>query len=69
MQLAPNAGFDAWMVKVDAIIAKKCHGFTSVDLPDWMYFDAYDDDVSPAAAAKAAIKAAKDAPTAAWRLL
>jgi hypothetical protein len=56
---APNAGFDAWMAKVDAIITKKC-GLTSRHLPDWMYFDAYDDGASPASAAKAAIKAAKE---------
>lgn len=50
-------GFDAWMVKVDAIIQKKC-GLSYLDLPDYCYADEYEDGASPAEAAKAAIKAA-----------
>jgi hypothetical protein len=59
MKPAANAGFDAWMAKVDAAIARK-FGVDSNDLPDWNYLDAFEDGMAPAAAAKAAIRAAKD---------
>ncbi len=52
--------FKNWMAKVDAILAKKLGGLDSSDLPDWMYFDAFDDGMSPATAAKKALKAAKE---------
>lgn len=50
--------FSAWMAKVDAVLGKM--GFHSLDLPDWRYRDAFDDGWSPARAAYAALKAAKD---------
>jgi Family of unknown function (DUF5419) len=49
----------AWMSKVDAALVKMC-GLDSNDLPDWNYCDAYADGVTPSAAAKAAMRAAKD---------
>lgn len=55
----PNPKFDAWMAKVNAAVVKKC-GLSADDLPDWGYFDAFEDGFSPAAAANAAIKAAKE---------
>lgn len=55
----PDPKFDAWMAKVDAVIEKNC-GLSNRDLPDWNYLDAFEDGFSPAAAAKAAIKAAKE---------
>jgi Family of unknown function (DUF5419) len=57
---AAKAGFDKWMAKVDAYIANKFGGIDSNDLPDWNYEDAFEDGASPSAAAKAAIRAAKD---------
>ena len=50
--------FEQWMAKVDAILVKKC-GLDSRDLPDWMYFDAFEDGFSPAAAAREALKEAE----------
>ena len=54
-----NAAFDAWMAKVDAIIRAKTGGLDSRDLPDWAYFDAFEDGYSPGAAALAARRAAR----------
>jgi len=54
-----GAAYSAWMKKVDAIIVKKC-GLGADDLPDFNYLDAFEDGFSPAAAAKEAIKWAKD---------
>lgn len=56
---AANPAYDKWMAKVDAFIARK-FGVDSNDLPDWNYLDAFEDGMSPSAAAKAAISAAKD---------
>lgn len=56
---AADAAFEKWMAKVDAMLAKKC-GLDSRDLPDWNYLDAFEDGFPPGAAAKAALKAAKD---------
>ena len=52
-------GFGTWKAKVDALISAKC-GITSDDLPDYCYRDAFEDGATPAQAAKAAIKAAKE---------
>ncbi len=51
--------FETWMAKVDLVLDKLC-GLDSHDLPDWMYCDAFDDGMSPATAAKKALKAAKE---------
>lgn len=53
----PDPKFAVWMAKVDAFISKK-FGVDSSDLPDWNYLDAFEDGMSPSAAAKAAIRAA-----------
>lgn len=50
--------FEAWIREVDSLIAKSAGGLTSGDLPDCPYYDWYDQRVSPAAAAKRAIKLA-----------
>lgn len=51
--------FNAWMKKVDAVLIAKT-GLSNSDLPDWTYFDAFEDGATPASAAKQAIKAAKE---------
>lgn len=51
--------FEKWIKAVDAHIAAFC-GLGSDDLPDCCYRDWYDSGVSPAAAAKRAIKNAKE---------
>jgi hypothetical protein len=51
--------FDQWMKLVDEHIKHQC-GMTSNDLPDWLYWDAWNKGRKPEAAAKAAIKAARD---------
>ena len=52
-------GFDAWMVKVNAIIVKRT-GLSADDLPDYLYDDDYEDGASPSQAASAAIRYAKE---------
>jgi Family of unknown function (DUF5419) len=49
--------FEVWMKEVDRILDTAC-GLTSQDIPDWMYYDAYEDGVKPTVAAKRALKAA-----------
>jgi hypothetical protein len=49
--------FETWMAKVDAWLWKNA-SLDSWTLPDWGYRNAYDDGVSPAKAAKEALKAA-----------
>ncbi len=51
--------FDEWLKAVDDEVWAKA-GMSHLDLPDWGYRDAYDDRRSPAAAARSAIRAAKD---------
>lgn len=46
-----EAGFRAWLAKVDAAIARKC-GLSHLDLGDWRYRDAYEDGLSPAHVAR-----------------
>jgi antirestriction protein len=50
-----DAGFDAWMSKVDAEV-KKISGMAVADLDDAPYRDWYEDDLSPSRAARRAIK-------------
>jgi len=49
--------FEVWMNKVDASVSRRA-GLGAYDLPDWMYRDAYDDDMSPEDAATEALIAA-----------
>lgn len=51
--------FDIWMQKVDSLLSKHI-GLSSADLPDYCYRDEFDDGATPAQAAKAAIRAAKE---------
>jgi hypothetical protein len=51
--------FEEWMAKVDAVLLKRC-GLDNRDLPDWTYFDAFEDGYTPTAAAAAALRAAKE---------
>jgi Family of unknown function (DUF5419) len=59
MKKPDTTAFDKWMAKVDAVLVKKC-GMDNRDLPDWAYADAFEDGFTPAAAARHALKAAKD---------
>jgi hypothetical protein len=47
--------FDAWMAKVNAIIEAK-YGLSSDDLPEVCYSDWYEDEVTPAQAARRALR-------------
>lgn len=47
--------FDAWMTRVNAAIDKLC-GCDSDDLPDYDYYNAYEDMLSPSQAARKAIR-------------
>ena len=49
--------FEAWMKKVDASVSARA-GIGASDLPDGMYRDAYDDEMSPKDAATEALLAA-----------
>lgn len=51
--------FQQWKHQVDAAIVKKV-GMSADDLPDWPYRDAYNRGHSPASAASAAIRSAKE---------
>lgn len=51
-----NDAFTAWMAKVDDAIAGKLAGLTSDDLIDQPYSDWFDGGMSPAAAAKKAVR-------------
>lgn len=53
--MARKVTFEAWLAKVDAAIRAKT-GLTLRDLDDCPYADWYEDGVSPATAAKRAIK-------------
>ena len=50
-----DAGFDAWMKKVDAEV-QKMSGMHVADLDDAPYRDWYEDDLSPSRAARRAIQ-------------
>lgn len=53
--------FTEWMKQVDAKIEKRVgFGIVSADLPDYCYRDEYDDGTTPAQAASAAIRNAKE---------
>lgn len=39
--------FEQWMKKVDGILASRLCGMSSGDLPDRMYRDAYDGEITP----------------------
>ena len=51
--------FEQWKAYVDAIIENRM-SLTSDDLPDWDYYSAYADGMTPSAAATYAIRNAKD---------
>jgi hypothetical protein len=51
--------FEQWMADVDRCLEQKC-GLTHEDLPDWGYYDAYDDGMTPKGAAIKAIKASDE---------
>ena len=51
--------FEQWKQQVDRHIAEFC-GLTSDDLPDCNYRDWYEDEVSPAQAARRAVKYATE---------
>jgi hypothetical protein len=50
-----DAGFKAWMTKVDAIVWRKA-GCSVDDLADVCYRDWYEDEVPPARAASMALR-------------
>ena len=54
MTTAYRQPFEVWMEKVDDHI-EAASGLTMEDLPDWHYYDAFDDGVSPKSAAEAAL--------------
>jgi hypothetical protein len=54
-----EAAFAAWMVRVDALLVRKV-GLDSRDLPDICYRELHDDGASPAEAASAALRAARE---------
>jgi len=56
---AEEIAFTAWMKRVDWCIGKLV-GFTSDDLPDYAYRDAFRAKKEPLTVARAVIKAAKD---------
>jgi hypothetical protein len=39
--------FAKWMEKVDNLIAQETDGFTSADLPDYCYYDAWAANLEP----------------------
>jgi hypothetical protein len=47
--------FKDWMAIVDERIASELMGLTSWDIPDWGYWDAWNDGVNPNDAAYAAL--------------
>ena len=47
--------FENWMDKVNAIVESK-YGVSTDDLPDLCYVDMWEDDYTPAQAAKSAIQ-------------
>lgn len=51
--------FEEWKHAVDLAIQRKC-GLSADDMPEWDYWSAYDDGVSPSKAAAMAIRAAMD---------
>ena len=51
--------FESWMKQVDAIISRRT-SLSYLDLPDFCYRDEFESGTSPAAAASAAIRAARD---------
>ncbi len=51
--------FIEWMACVNSAVIDYC-GMGTDDLPDWCYRDAYDDDSSPRAVAREAVRAARD---------
>jgi hypothetical protein len=55
-----TATFAEWMETIDAILARKCAGLTSADLPDYLYRDAYDNGETAARVAHAALRNAKE---------
>lgn len=51
--------FETWMKKVNAFIERKT-GFGIDDLPDWDYWNAWNDGMPPSQAAYQVIQAARD---------
>lgn len=54
----PKLTFEQWLKEVDRYVVALC-GLGADDLPDWGYRNAYDDGVSPIAAARKAYRAAR----------
>ncbi len=52
--------FEDWMKQVDAAIASTLYGMTSSDLPDVCYRDWFDDGCTPKAAARRAMRDARE---------
>ena len=57
MDTPSDAPFEAWLARADAVCCKLV-GMSIYDLPDYCYRDAFDDGMTPAAAAKSALRAA-----------
>lgn len=55
----PKQTFEEWMKQVDVELLAQCH-LASGDLPDWRYYDDYEDGVTPKRSAKRAIKYANE---------
>jgi hypothetical protein len=51
--------FEQWMTAVDAAVERLC-GLSASDLPDVCYRDWYEDGISPATAARRAVRNANE---------
>lgn len=51
--------FEVWQAKVNAFLIRKC-GFGIDDLPDWDYYNAWNDGMPPSQAAYQVIQNARD---------
>ena len=51
--------FEQWKAKVNVLVVDRCY-LTCDDLPDWGYWDAWNDGMTPSSAANKVIRNAKD---------
>lgn len=58
-QHSKSGSFDEWMRVVSAAVWRLA-GMAADDLPDYCYRDAYEDGVRPVAAARQAVRAARE---------
>ena len=58
-RITTDYGFETWMRRVNAVVVSKT-GCSVHDMPDCCFRDWYDDGMGPVAAAKKAIRNARD---------